>query len=446
MNIGIIGGGFMGLALAHKLSSQNHVVDIYERDSQVGGLATYHDFGEFYWDKFYHVILPTDAQLLALLKELDLEDQIKWKKTYTGVYVDESFYSVSNSKEFLLFPPLNLWQKFRLGLTILYGSRIKDWRQMEQITVEEWLVKWSGKGTYEKFWKPLLKAKLGDSYSRVSAVFIWTYIKRLFEARDAKAHQEQMGYVNGGYKTVFDQFEHKLKQKGSNVFLETTVSSIYPGDKDGIVVEANGKSRQYDKVIFTAPVNVLNKVTDSSLVEINTQGESVEYLGVICMIILTKKPLTPFYVLNIADERIPFTGVIGMTTLVDKEETGGYYMTYLPKYILSTDPMLKMPDEEVKRSFLKGLAVMYPEFNQKDIVSIEINRAFKVQPLQVTNYSKRVPRIETLHKDFFVLNTSQFLNDTLNNNSVARHVERFVEAFQQTLSDQPSNTPTFQKI
>ncbi|MEZ4826777.1 MAG: FAD-dependent oxidoreductase [Bacteroidia bacterium] len=104
MKIGIIGGGFMGLALAQKLAGANTYVKVFERDEQLGGLATYHDFGDFTWDRFYHVILPGDKYLLNYLESIGLKDKLRWKKTYTGYYVNEKFYSISNSKEFLLFP------------------------------------------------------------------------------------------------------------------------------------------------------------------------------------------------------------------------------------------------------------------------------------------------------------------------------------------------------
>ena len=437
MKIGIVGGGFMGLALASKLaSSEKHHIKVFERDNQVGGLATYHDYGDFIWDRYYHVILPTDRALVEFIEELGIGKKLRWDHTLTGVYVDKQFYSVSNSKEFLLFPPLNLIQKFRLALTILIGSRINDWKTMEKIGVEDWLVKYSGKTTYQKFWKPLLMAKLGESYKRVSAVFIWTYIKRLFEAReDSSAKKEQMGYVSGGYKTVFDALEEKLGQTNAEIYLNTTVEQIQPDPNGGVLLKTEGNEPEhFDKVVFTSPVNVLEKVVDPSMVDISGDSRSVEYLGVICMIVMLKKEITPFYVLNIADETIPFTGVIGMTALVDKNETGGHHMIYLPKYIISDDPFLRKPDEEIKSIFLEGLHRMYPDLEESDIVSVTINRAFKVQPLQVLNYSEIIPRVKTKHSDFYVLNTSQFVNNTLNNNSVTQHVNEFMKNFESEFS------------
>lgn len=427
MKIAIIGGGFMGMALSYKLAGPDREIHLFERGDQWGGLATYHDYGDFTWDRFYHVILPQDRDLLGLLHDVGLKDELRWKQTLTGYYVNEKFFSISNSKEFLLFPPLDLISKFRLALTILGANRIKDWRKLAKVSVEDWLVKLGGRRTFEKFWKPLLLAKLGQSYKRVSAVFIWTYITRLFAARDSSAKKEQMGYVAGGYKTVFDRMETALTDQGATLNLQTTVESIRPAEGGGLWVKANGSEQHFDKVVFTSPSSVLQKVAEPSLASVSGKAEAVEYLGVACLVLVTQKPLTPFYVVNISDDKIPFTGVIGMTSLVDPQYTGGHHVTYFPKYILNTDPLLHRSEEELTEMFMKGVRDMYPDLQEEEIVSVHMNRAIRVQPLQVLNYDEIRPRVTTQHPDFFVLNTSQFINDTLNNDSVARHVNRFVE-------------------
>jgi protoporphyrinogen oxidase len=134
----------------------------------------------------------------------------------------------------------------------------------------------------------------------------------------------------------------------------------------------------------------------------------------------------PYYIVNIADARIPFTGVIGMSNLVSPRELAGYHLTYLPKYVLSDDPFLRRTDDDLRRVFGEGLRVMFPDLDAAEVQSLHVNRAFKVQPLQVLDYSTLVPRVTTRHEDFFVLNTAQFVNATLNNNEVARAVDEFL--------------------
>jgi len=356
-----------------------------------------------------------------------------------GLFVDRETYSVSNAMEYLKFPPLSFWSKMRLAFTILYCSRIENWKRLERTGVEEWLIKLSGRATYEKLWKPLLLAKLGENYRRVSAVFIWTYIKRMFSARDKSASREKMGHVRGGYKTVLDRLESIITERGGRVSLGATVNRVFPAAERGVSISHDKGTEQFDKVVFTGPVNVLQKVVDPVLVDVRHSGTDVEYLGVLCMALVTRVPLTPFYVLNIADERVPFTGVIGMSTVVDTEETAGLYLTYLPKYMLSTDAEMGRAEEELREEFLSGLRIMFPELDDEDIVSARIYRAVKVQPLQVFNFSEIIPTTDTLHPDFFVLNTAQFVNNTLNNNEVIRAVDTFVDRYRDALTHEPVN-------
>jgi protoporphyrinogen oxidase len=423
MRVGVIGGGLMGLALAQRLTALGNHVTVLERERQLGGLTTHHDYGAFSWDRFYHVILPTDAELLGFLKDIGLADRMRWRTTKTGFYVDEAFYPLNNSMDFLRFPPLSLLSKMRLAATILYCARIDDWQRLEHVSVEDWLLKLSGRATYEKLWKPLLLAKLGVNYRRASAVFIWSYIKRMFSARASAAKKEQLGHVSGGYKTVFDRLEQVITAGGGDIVREVTVRQIAPAPR-GIGVSTDRGDSTFDKVVFTGPVNVLRRVA-GGLAQVEG-GSDVEYLGVLCVVLVTRAPLMPYYVLNIADDRVPFTGIIGMSNVVSTEETAGRYITYVPRYVLSTDPELETPDEDVRASFLAGIRRLFPGFDTANIESVHVNRAAKVQPLQVIDYSRLVPRAETRHPDFFVLNTAQFVHGTLNNNSVIAAVNEFV--------------------
>jgi protoporphyrinogen oxidase len=429
MRIGIVGGGLMGLALAERLGAAGHRVTVFERAGQPGGLATWHDFGPFTWDRFYHVILPSDTALVEFVRRIGLGDRLRWRATRTGFYVDRAFHSLSSGLDFLRFPLLGLWSKFRLATTILYCSRIRDWKPLESMTVEEFLVRHSGRATFEKMWKPLLLAKLRENYRRVSAVFIWTYVKRLFSARDTTAQKESLGYVSGGYRTVFARLLERIAGSGGSVRLGVDVKSVRPRAGGGIEIATGAGSEAFDKVIFTGPVNVLRAAADPALVQLPPQGD-VEYLGVVCMALVTRKPFCPWYILNIADERIPFTGVIGMSSLVDTAETAGLYLTYLPKYVLSDDAALLRPDEELKAEFLAGFRRMFPDFPEAEIVGVHLNRALKVQPLQVLGYSGLVQPPRTRHADFYVVNTAQFASNTLNNNEVIRSVNAFLEQFE----------------
>jgi len=437
-NVCVIGGGLMGMALSHKLAADGHSVTVLEREIQIGGLATFHDFGEFYWDRFYHVILPSDRNLIGFINELGLGDKLEWTRTYTGFYVDENLYSISNSLEFLKFPLLSVASKIRLAWTMVYCSRISNWRRLERIGVEDWLISVSGRSTYEKMWKPLLLAKLGLNYKRVSAVFIWSYIKRMFSARDRSASAEHLGHVSGGYKMIFERLHQDIIRANGVIQTGVTVTRVEPKKQGGFKVTVDGHSRTFDQVVCTSPVSILRKIIAPELLRVEKQGGEVEYLGVVCVVIVSRDPLVPFYVVNIADSSIPYTGMIGMSSVIATRNTGGRYLTYLPKYMLSTDDELNQSDEEIQKEFLRGVRNMLPDFDMNSIESVHVNRAAKVQPLLVLNYSELVPAVVTNHPGLFVLNTSQFVNATLNNNEVIGAVNRFHQTYRSSLANLPN--------
>jgi len=423
--IGIVGGGLMGTALAHKFARAGNRVTIFESESQLGGLATWANFGSFTWDEFYHVILPTDRNLIRFVSDIGLADRLEWRRTYTGFYVNERLYSISSNLEFLRFPLLSLFGKARLAWTMVYCSRISDWRRLEAEDVESFLLRISGREAFDKLWKPLLLAKLGESYRRVSAVFIWSYIKRLFSARDASANAEHLGYVRGGYKTIFDKLANDIRDAGGVILTGTRVSDIRPVEGDALEVAAGEASGVFDQVICTSPVPVLRRIVAPDLLQVDEPGSEVEYLGVVCLVVVSRKPLVPFYVVNIADTSLPFTGLIGMSTVVDTSNTAGRCITYLPKYVLAGDAWLERSDIDVQAEFMNGLRRMLPDLDTKGIESLHVHRRHRVQPLQVLGYSRIVPKVRTRHPCLSVINTSQFVSGTLNNNEVIGAVDRF---------------------
>ena len=108
-SIAVIGGGMLGLTLAHRLCEQGRPVTIYEAAPTLGGLAGAWSLpveGEepIVWDRHYHVTLLSDSHTRGILAELGLDEEIEWVKTRTGYYSEGRLSSVSNALEFLRLP------------------------------------------------------------------------------------------------------------------------------------------------------------------------------------------------------------------------------------------------------------------------------------------------------------------------------------------------------
>ena len=66
----VIGGGLLGLTMAHRLTQAGERVTIFEAAPELGGLASAWRLGDVVWDRHYHVIMLSDMSLRALLDEL----------------------------------------------------------------------------------------------------------------------------------------------------------------------------------------------------------------------------------------------------------------------------------------------------------------------------------------------------------------------------------------
>lgn len=425
---GIIGGGIMGMTLAHRLSQKGNEVTLFEAAPELGGLTSSWKMGDVEWDKFYHVILLSDFRTRNILKEIGLEKEINWVETKTGFYIDGKLYSISDTIEFLKFPTLNPIDKFRLGLTIIIASKIKNWKRLEKITVSTWLKKWSGKNTYNKIWLPLLRAKLGDSYQKTSAVFIWATIQRLYGARRSGLKKEMFGYVSGGYKRIISAFKETLLSEKVIIKTDHVAKEIQslPNGKTKISF-VNGDEHEFDKVIVTLPSAVSAKLCSQLTKDEIRSLNNIEYLGVICVSVLLDKSISDFYVTNITDSRIPFTGVIEMSALVDKKNFGGKALVYLPKYVSPSDPIFNLTDTEIKESFILTLKKMYPWITDENIKFAAVSRAKNVITVAKLNYSENLPQVKTSVPNVYIINTSHIKDGTLNVNETVRVAETKLE-------------------
>lgn len=422
---GIIGGGIMGINLALRLVKQGQKVTLFEGAPELGGLVSSWKLGEVEWDKFYHVILLSDFQTRAMLKEVGLEDQINWVETKTGFYMNGRLYSMSDSVEFLRFPTLNLVDKFRLGLTILMASKIKDGKWLEHIPVTSWLKKWSGNNTYNKIWLPLLRAKLGESYKRTSATFIWATIQRLYGARKSGLKKEMFGFVPGGYKRIVTTLKQHLLQKGVIIKTEYKATEIKSSESGSFqsVTFSNGMTEEFDHLIVTLPSGIASGICTELTDDEKQKLNRIEYLGVICVAVLLDRSVGPFYVTNITDDWVPFTGVIEMTALVDKQHLGGHSLIYLPKYVSPNDPLFSKSDDEIKDYFLLNFRKMYPELNNDQFRFTGVARARNVITVLDKGYSDQLPDVKTSVPGLYIINSAHIKEGTVNVNETIKVAE-----------------------
>lgn len=418
----------LGLTLALRLAERGVQVTVFDA-ADPGGLAAAWSIttpsGTVTWDRYYHVTLASDSALRGLLSDLGLDDEIAWTTTRTGYLAGGELVPVSTPREFLALPGLSWLAKLRLAATIGWGSRVRDWRALEAVSVESWLTRWSGRSTFRRFWVPLLEAKLGDAWTETNAAFIWATIQRLTAARRAGIGSERFGAVRGGYGRVVDVLRDRLADLGATVLDHTPVASVAAAADGSVALRSSRGEERYDHVVVTTTPRVAASIIGGLDDDAAARLRGVREQGVVCASVVLRRPLSPYYLTYLMDD-LPFTAVVEMTTMIPTEWVGGHTLVYLPKYLASTDPMFDASDAAIEAAFLAGLRRIHP-VGDADVLAVRITRAREVFPLPTLRYSEQVPPVTTGVPGVSFVSSAQIVNGTLNVNETVARAERAVD-------------------
>lgn len=390
MKIVIIGGGFAGLAAAHKLRNSHEVV-IVEKDRYLGGMASSYKINDYYIERYYHHIFQSDNEILQLIEELGFDGRLEWLRGSTGYFVDGKAYSMNTPLEILQFPPLSIIDIMRLGLLVVRAKFIKDTEPYDDITAADWIKKISGFSVYKNFFAPLLASKFGSNAERVSAAWL---LGRIQIRSNRGTDGEKLGYIRGGFGLLINALEKSIVDSGGVIKTDCSVSKIVIENNAVCGVVADGNLIECDAVISTVAPDVLDVITGKDL-DIHNMIAGIRYQGTACALFgLKKKLMDDIYWLNIKAD-VPFGAIIEHTNFLPLSDYGDH-LVYVTAYFQdASDPLWKQDEEEVINSYISGLESMFPGFSRDDVKWTKIYRRLDTAPVYETGYKSKVLPIQT---------------------------------------------------
>ena len=384
-DIGVIGGGIAGLVSAYRLSSEGHRVTLYEGSDRLGGLAETFSHDGYPLEKFYHVILDSDAHLVSLLKELGLASQLVWRETGMGIIHKRRLYPFNTALDLLRFGAVPLPDRMRTGAAALYITAVKRRAlDLDEVEAVPWLRGLFGKRVFDTVWDPLLAAKFGDLRGDVPAYWVWNTLNR-----EKNGKQEVKGYVRGGYQRITDALADAVRRQGGTIRMQEPVRSVDSRGEAATVTTESGTAR-YDAVVATPPVAQLRPMLSSALEGELTTGP-LEIQGVSNVLLVMRRRLSPHYWTAVVDSGFPFQGVVETTHVIPTETVGGRHLVYLMNYCSRDSEPYGRSDELQRQQAIDGLAALYPSFDRADVEAAYVFRSPYVEPVWTCGYLKRRP-------------------------------------------------------
>lgn len=432
MHVAIAGAGLMGLITAYRLAKTGYQVGVYEASGQLGGLASDVEVAGVRVDRFYHCILNADDDLIELITEVGLGESLRMHPVRAGFLADGTIHPISTPLDLLRFPPLSLRDRLRLIRSLLACRRITEWKQLEQVDVETWLRTRSGDEVFERVWRPLLSAKFDGNFSQTPATYIWSRTVRMSDTRTSGGRRELSGHLVGGYQTLCQRLGERITELGGEIHLNCPIEGI--GTRQGAVTDiaVRGGTVPIDALVLTTPLPITGRLLatrrsdglegDERRAAIDAYVRQVQavdgYLGVICLLLMIRRRLTPNYTLYLADETLPFTAIIETTNIIDPSLVGNRHLVYLPKYVDPESPIFGLPDDQIRHWFLGELRRVFPDLRDEEIIAAPVFRAPHVEPLHPMGSLDTIPDTRTPIDGIWIGSTKHFYPRLNNGNSV----------------------------
>lgn len=401
LRVAVIGGGVAGLASAYFLAKAGHRPVVFESSGQLGGIATHFEHHGITLDRYYHVILDSDAELMSLIGELGLGDQLRWSETGMGFLVDGKLYGFNTPLDLLRFRALGLSDRIRTGLGALYITRLKrDGVDLDDVRAVDWLRAVFGARVFERIWDPLLRAKFGDRRDGVPAYWVWNTLNR-----EKDGGQEVKGYLRCGYRGLAAALADAVGGGGGEMRMQSPVRAIEESAAGIRLVTARGTER-FDAAVSTLPLPVLGRVAQGGL------GQAIplpdlSYQGVVNALVVSRARLERFYWTAVVDPRFSFQGVVETTHVIPPEWVGGRHLTYLMNYCDAGSELYQRSDDVVAGQAVEGLAALYPRFRRQDVEAVYVFRAPYVEPAWTVGYLRRRPAPRVGRSRLYLCTTAQ---------------------------------------
>jgi protoporphyrinogen oxidase len=271
----ILGAGLTGLTAGYILSRQGVAVQLFERESQAGGMAVTLQKGDFRFDLGPHRFYTQDQEVIGLIKEL-LGNELLEHKRMSRIHL---------RGHYLEYPPnvANLVRSTApiTSLGYLWGYLQANWGRgnhtNDETDFENWVVSRFGRPLYELYFEPYTQKVWGRpprelsaelARRRISVPNLGDVLLRLMISsnKNPGPYVTRFWYPEKGIGRIAERLVEEIIAHGGEVNLGHSVEALHleANRVVGLTIKNVGTSyyKPTDRVFSTIPLPYLIQAID----------------------------------------------------------------------------------------------------------------------------------------------------------------------------------------
>jgi protoporphyrinogen oxidase len=256
-NIGILGGGVSGIALAAQLGAD---VDVLERAGRIGGLCgTIVEEGFTFDAAGPHIMFSKNKEVLNLMIEV-LEGNVHQNRRENRIYFKGSLVKYPFENDLAALPKED-------NFDCIYGYIVNPHANETPLNLAQWSYATFGEGISDKYFIPYNAKIWNYDPEKIGLEFVARIPKPPMEdvlkssigiATEGYLHQLYYSYpTEGGFESIVHGFAKRVRGEIHTSWPVALVEKVSDGWR---VVSDSGEERWYGTLVSTLPMHELVKV------------------------------------------------------------------------------------------------------------------------------------------------------------------------------------------
>ena len=396
----ILGGGLTGLSAAYVLSKAGNRVEVFERDSAVGGLSKTVVQDGFRFDLGGHRFFTKDKRLDCFVRDL-MEGELVSVARKSKIYMRNRYFDYP-------LKPLNALFGFGLPTTMKilgdYGIERLKGIMSEGISasLEDWVVKNFGRTLFDIYFKEYSEKVWGIECRRISAEWVATRISGLSMAKAIKNALFSMNgkdiptlvdrflYPRLGIGRISDRLREEI-ERNNNVSTGVDVKHIHHDGSTVKSIEVKSDDQldliHGDEIISSIPItNLVAMLRPLPPEDILKAASRLRFRDLVVVAIMVNRPrVTDQTWIYVPEQKIPFGRIHEPTNWSEKMAPEEKTILVTEFFSFAGDTLWNESDErlaEVSAENLKQLGFI----KKHEVIGSAVVRVPRAYPLFEVGY------------------------------------------------------------